>query len=293
MSTPSKQMLHAAGAGYGSLNAEAAGKLRAFILSGIDAGGGFKGLDKRPDLYYTVFGIECMLAARMDASQAHIDKFLATYNSDTTTELLSLASLARLICRTGLAYDRQAGTMIERMERFRRDDGGYAGSIDSPSGSVYASFLATLAYTDMEKELPASEKLADFILGRQAAGGGLVNRTSESGPCSTATAAGIVVLDYLGLTTALHADWLQSLACENGGFRFSLKSEAADLISTSTAIHALSGALSGRERRLQHAEFVQSFWHPDGGFCGVPQGDKPDCEHTFYALMALGDLVNG
>lgn len=286
-------MLNAAQAGYKSLTPDAAERLRIFILSRIDVRGGFKALDESPDLYYTVFGLECMLAAGMDIFPAHIDELLSRHNTETASNILTVASLARLICRIGCVNHAEMARLAEQIEEFRRDDGGYADSRDSLSGSVYASFLITLAYSDMNAELPDGEKLINFVLGRQAQGGGLVNRCSEAEPCATSTAAGIVILNHFGMSTALHAGWLQSLEAGSGGFYLSVKSATADLISTAVAVHALSQVSAGHGRSLLHAEFVRLFWHPEGGFCGVPAGDHPDCEHTFYALMALGDLVNG
>ncbi len=293
MLTPSQQMLNAAQAGYQSLNSEAAEKLRAFILSRIDADGGFMGLDNRPDLYYTVFGIECMLAAGMDTAPAHIERFLSMSNSDVSEELLAFASRSRLVCRAGSSCDWQVARLVEQIEGFRRNDGGYADSVSCFNGSVYAGFLATLAYSDLNKEMPVSEKLVDFVLGRQTPGGGLINRSSESKPCTTSTSAGIVILNHFGESASIHSDWLQELACEEGGFQLSAESIGPDLISTAVAVHALSRVSAGHGQSLKHARFVQSFWHAEGGFCSVPADGPPDCEHTFYGLMALGDLVNG
>ena len=37
-------------------------------------------------------------------------------------------------------------------------------------------------------------------------------------------------------------------------------------------------------------EFVDLLWQDNGGFIGHPADDVPDCEYTFYALLALGIL---
>ncbi|MFW5870883.1 MAG: prenyltransferase/squalene oxidase repeat-containing protein [Verrucomicrobiota bacterium] len=290
---PSQEMLNAARAGYRNLSSEASEKLRAFILSRIDASGGFKGMDESPDIYYSVFGIECMLAAGMDISVAGIDKLLPGNNTTTAGSILNISSLIRLRCRTGYSDKGETAALAGQAEEFRRDDGGYADSRDCRNGSVYASFLAALAYWDINAEVPRADSLVDFVLGRQAPGGGMVNRCSEAEPCCTATAAGIVILNRLGVLTAVNADWLQLLEARNGGFYFSLKSKTPDLISTAVSVYALSLVSDGPGRNMRHAEFVQLFWHPEGGFCGIQAGERPDCEHTFYALMALGRLING
>ena len=38
--------------------------IRDFVLSRLDDSGGFLGREDRPDLYYTVFGLDCLLALR-------------------------------------------------------------------------------------------------------------------------------------------------------------------------------------------------------------------------------------
>ena len=65
-----------------------------------------------------------------------------------------------------------------------------------------------------------------------------------------------------------------------------------DLLSTATALHALSSLhtpIDGiREACL---DFVDSLWTSQGAFYGTWADDVPDCEYTFYGLLALGHLA--
>ena len=64
-----------------------------------------------------------------------------------------------------------------------------------------------------------------------------------------------------------------------------------DLLSTATALHALSALhvpIAGL--RDPCLDFVDSLWTNRGGFFGTWADDAVDCEYTYYALLALGHL---
>ncbi|MBT7298332.1 MAG: hypothetical protein HN849_02405, partial [Victivallales bacterium] len=42
--------------------------------------------------------------------------------------------------------------------------------------------------------------------------------------------------------------------------------------------------------KTKTAAFVESCWDESGGFGAIPD-TTPDCEYTFYALLALGALA--
>jgi hypothetical protein len=62
-------------------------------------------------------------------------------------------------------------------------------------------------------------------------------------------------------------------------------------LSTATALHALSELcvpLTGlRETCL---DFLDTLWTSRGAFCGSWLEAAPDCEYTYYGLLALGHL---
>ena len=76
-----------------------------------------------------------------------------------------------------------------------------------------------------------------------------------------------------------------------GGFFASCSTPVPDLLSTATALHALS-ALHVPTAGLRDPclDFVDSLWTNRGGFFGTWADDTVDCEYTFYALLALGHL---
>jgi hypothetical protein len=107
------------------------------------------------------------------------------------------------------------------------------------------------------------------------------------------TAAAVVVLRHLG--GRLERDtgmWLLDRCHTGGGFFAAPAAPVPDLLSTATALHALSSLrvpIAGiREACL---DFVDSLWTNRGGFFGTWVDDEADCEYTYYALLALGHLT--
>jgi hypothetical protein len=64
-----------------------------------------------------------------------------------------------------------------------------------------------------------------------------------------------------------------------------------DLLSTATALHALTALhvplTPIAERCL---DFVDTLWVNRGAFYGTWADEQPDCEYTYYGLLALGHL---
>ena len=85
--------------------------------------------------------------------------------------------------------------------------------------------------------------------------------------------------------------WLLDRCHARGGFFASCSTPVPDLLSTATALHALSALhvpIAGL--RDPCLDFVDSLWTNRGGFFGTWADDTVDCEYTFYALLALGHL---
>ncbi len=53
--------------------------VREFVLEQISPEGGFKDREGKPDLYYTVFGIECLLALRAELPVARLAPYLVSF----------------------------------------------------------------------------------------------------------------------------------------------------------------------------------------------------------------------
>ena len=126
----------------------------------------------------------------------------------------------------------------------------------------------------------------------RAADGSYANHPGLPSGLTTATAAAVMVMRQLDATPGRDAGmWLLDRCHTGGGFFASRNTPVPDLLSTATALHALSSLhvpIDGlREPCL---DFVDSLWTNRGGFFGTWADDAADCEYTYYALLALGHL---
>ena len=58
---------------------DASDLVREFVLEQMSPEGGFKDREGKPDLYYTVFGIECLLALRAELPVAQIAPYVESF----------------------------------------------------------------------------------------------------------------------------------------------------------------------------------------------------------------------
>ncbi len=64
-----------------------------------------------------------------------------------------------------------------------------------------------------------------------------------------------------------------------------------DLLSTATALHALSGMKTDIGPLKEAAlDFVDTLW-TGKAFCGSWADDTADAEYTYYAMLSLGHLA--
>jgi prenyltransferase beta subunit len=134
--------------------------------------------------------------------------------------------------------------------------------------------------------------IAASLQALKAADGSYANHPGMASGLTTSTAAAVLVLRHLEAAPDRSAGvWLLDRCHPRGGFFASPATPVPDLLSTATALHALSTLhlpLGGlREPCL---DFVDSLWTNRGGFFGTWADDDADCEYTFYALLALGHL---
>jgi hypothetical protein len=86
--------------------------------------------------------------------------------------------------------------------------------------------------------------------------------------------------------------WLIQRCSRQSGFAAAPLVPVPDLLSTATALHALSQFNSlPPEITDRCLDFVIGLWDESGGFVGHALDRTPDCEYTFYALLALGNLA--
>jgi prenyltransferase beta subunit len=268
--------------------------IRQFLTSQQIPGGGFADRSGNSDLYYTVFGLESFLALRDDPPVSETAAWLRSFGGGDGLDFVHLACLGRCWATVARGDFRETPreAILERLERFRSRDGGYAQACGAATGTVYAAFLALAAYEDFHVAMPEPDGLLCSLESLRAADGAYSNHAGAPRGITTSTAAAVLLLRHLGETPdGAVADWLLARAHPQGGFFALPDAPIPDLLSTATALHALSAMQVPFESiRESCLDFIDSLWTNRGGFYGSWADDKIDCEYTYYALLSLGHL---
>ncbi len=277
---------------------ESADAVRDFLRRQLAPDGGFPGRDGRSDLYYTVFGLEASLALDTGIPCDRVADYLNRFGTGESLDFVHLACLIRCHASIsefrGEAVDaRTRRQMTTRLQSYKAQDGGYNAAAHAERGTAYGSFLALGASQDLGIDCPDLNSMAASIQSLQMPDGGYANEATMTVSATAATAAAISILHYLGRPipeAAVH--WLQEQANPQGGFaaiRMPAGPAIPDLLSTATALHALSlaGALTD-DTKEKHLDYLDTLWTPQGGFRGHWADDVVDCEYTYYGLLSLG-----
>jgi prenyltransferase beta subunit len=265
----------------------------AFLRERLNPDGGFQDRAGASDLYYTVFGLDALIALQESLPVEQSARYLDGFGDGASLDFVHLACLAR----GWAALRRQPDSVVvdrllARLEACRNDDGGYATTPMAAHGTAYGAFLAMGAYQDLGRPLPAAEGVLKSLQRLRAADGSYGNHPGLKSGVTTATAAAVLVLRHLDAALDRAAGlWLLDRCHTRGGFFASCSTPVPDLLSTATALHALSALhvpLAGL--RSPCLDFVDSLWTNRGGFFGTWADEAVDCEYTYYALLALGHL---
>ena len=272
-----------------------------FLLEQRHPDGGFQDRSGDPDIYYTVFGLEGLVALRADPPVDSIAAYLRRFGAGDALDFVHLACLARTWATVdgfgggsgALLDDATKDAIAARLETFRSADGGYAQTPDEESGTVYAAFLAMGAYQDLRRDMPDPERLIPSIAALRAPDGGYANFAGMDVGLTSTTAAAVAIHRQLG--RPLDGDpgaWLLARHHAQGGFVAAPEVPMPDLLSTATALHALA-ILQVPLAPIQDSclDFIDTLWTNRGGFYGSWADDHVDCEYTYYGLLALGHLT--
>lgn len=265
------------------------------LLEPIARAGAAPDRNGRPDLYYTLFALAGLDA--LDAAWPHdaVRAFLLTHAEGSGLDFIHLGALAR--CWAFLGTDTMppglAPALLDRIEAFRKPDGGYDGDPALAHGTAYGAFVALGASQDLGRTPPRLLDLARSLQSLRAGDGAWNNLPNAPVGATNATAGAVVLLRHIGLHPEPQiGDWLLARAHPQGGFLSVPGASLPDLLSTATALHALA-ALDRRLTSSLHErclDFVDSLWSAEGGFHGHWADDLFDAEYTFYGLLALGHL---
>lgn len=255
------------------------------------------GLDRagRPDLYYTIFALAGFQALDIEVPREKVSTFLRSHDDGAALDFVHLSALARCWAVIGrkqmpAGLDR---ALLDRMETFRKPDGGYEGDPKLAHGTAYGAFVALGAYEDLGHTPPHPLKLIQSLKRLETPDGGWSNVPGAKTGATNATAGAVTLIAHLGFPLNERVgDWLLAQVHEQGGFLAVPGAPIPDLLSTATALHALA-AMEWRLPSGVHErclDFLDSLWDARGGFHGHWADEHLDAEYTFYGLLALGHL---
>lgn len=276
---------------------ESSDLVRGFLRRQQNEDGGFRDRSGRSDLYYTVFGLEGLVALQADFNPASTARFLDQFGTGDGLDLVHLCCLAR--CRATLTHWGAPApghdwppAIAARLNTFQARDGGYHPVPASPTSTVYASFLVLAARQDLRLPEPHPDRLRDAIGALQGEDGAWANERPVRIGATNATAAAVTLLRNLSAPVSRQVGaWLRARFHPQGGFVAVPGAPLPDLLSTATALHALSGLQENisdlRERCL---DFIDTLWTNEGAFHGHWDDHHLDAEYAYYGLLALGHL---
>jgi hypothetical protein len=272
---------------------DAADSVVTFLRNQLNDDGGFKDRAGASDLYYTVFGLDGLLALRADLPGSRVHTYLQSFDP-SKLDFVHVSCLAR--CYAALPPDLRATApreaILARVESFRAADGAYNAAPNSKFGTLYGCFLALGAYEDLGLPIPDPQALLTCADHLRADDGGYANQRDLPVGLTPSTAAAATLMRHLGRAPdpAL-AQWLLARCHPEGGFFATPLAPIPDLLSTATALHALAGMHADFSHLKEPClDFLDTLWSSQGAFYGNWSDDALDCEYTFYALLSLGHL---
>lgn len=253
---------------------EAAEPVARFLTEQLNVDGGARDRSGTSDLYYTVFTLEALIALRQELPVDRVRPYLESFGAGGGLDFVHFASLAR--CWAAIGEKWSTGFLGTARRTAEAIFGG--------DGSVYHEFLRFGAFEDLKLPLPPKETIARRILELQSPDGSFLGTTPT-------TAGAVTLLHHIGVDVPKSAvDWLLARVSPKGGFLPAPDSPLPDLLSTATALHALTAAhasIGGLKDSM--LDFVDTLW-TGKGFCGSWADDVVDSEYTYYGLLALGHL---
>ena len=284
-----------------SVLGDATGKVAEFLDSqwvaapreGFESGWGAADRAGKPDLYYTAFLLDGLVALSTELPVAKVRPFLESFGEGEDLDLVHRACLVRCWAALGIGWPTETfrSRVLGYLEGCRSADGSFAMDAGRAQGTLYDAFLALGVYQDLGAPLPAANQLGAALHGLRTPDGGFSNERELRWGMAPSTAAAVAVLRQLELDVPKDVGpWLLSQLHPKGGFKAIPDAPLPDLLSTATALHALS-ALDvelGAAKELC-LDFLDTLWS-GRSFYGHWADDVLDCEYTFYALLALGHL---
>lgn len=247
-----------------------------FVLSKQMPEGGFAGRLGGTDIYYTDFALRTLLLLGVKDASTRTAPYIAKQTTPprNATECFNRLNCVRLLAHSGIKIALDVGPIRELL-------------IGTPR-NAYDALLAALCFemlgerlSDMMHELPTTIAAC---------------REDAENPQQTNSVAAASA--FLRMHDALDTDiadrvaaFLTSIQTARGGFLAHPTAPIPDLLSTFTALVALSdiGALAAADL-ASAASFVRSLATPEGAFRSCESDPEGDVEYTYYGVAAAALL---
>jgi len=308
------------------LSADARAAVCGFISSNLHQNGGFCDRSGKQDPYYCVFGYSLVLALNIPINLEEQYSYLENYRQNNQPDFIHAISLIRchmllaaikekqrlgrtanFLKKSGLLKQLWQKKLSKKLhseltdcfaviEKYRSADGGYnQEKRDADTTTTYAAFIAWGLFDDLTYKPEINAHLAALIQQLKCSDGSYANQpNSTTGPV-TSTAAAIITMVENNLTVPEETlNWLMERQTRHGGFTANAAVPLPDLLSTATALLALSLANTDEHglTRTNTKDLIQNFvdlhWDESGGFFGSAADQTADIEYTYYALLTLG-----
>ena len=237
------------------LEGDSLNKIFRFILSRQNRDGGFRGRGAESDLHYTVFAMACLKAIDYPIPVFKVWKYVRSFGMGRKLDLVHLVCLFRLRSAFPMLGTTRR-RFLKQLEKHRDQ-------------STYGLFLKLLAEEGSMSDHDPVQVSPDAPT-TQLAAALLVNRQKDKG-----------IIDAL-----------MGRFSESGGFAPTDRIAEPDLLSTAAALFALVDAGANLDGIQQPCfKYAESLWRDSGGFAGHVADGFEDVEHTFYALLTIGSLI--
>ena len=272
---------------------DAAELVRSFLMKQFHSDGGFIDRQGNQDLYYTVFGLDGLQSLDALPEASKWKPYLESKGAEGGVDFVHLCCLIRCLSIAPEINDSK-DHLLKKLMEFRCPDGGFQPEIGAEHGTAYGAFLAVGALQDLGINLDDYQSgIIQSLSNLRTSDGGWGNDTKQRSGATNATAAAMTTLRQFGKTPEPDASqWLVSNCHPMGGFLANKLAPIPDLLSTATALHALSGVQYeiSEELRERCLDFIDTLWTNEGSFHGHWHEDELDTEYSFYGLLALGHL---
>jgi geranylgeranyl transferase type-2 subunit beta len=276
-----------------------------FLLQRQNQDGGWSGREGNSDLYYTSFALRSLailglldgpvaersasfLQSQLSSRQSFVDLMSLIYSH----QMIEAASSIDAFREVQVDWATAVSALLAEL---RRDDGGFAKSIDGKASSTYQTFLIAICMELLDKQIDDPDRAITFLRNQQQDDGGFleIRVAKRSGVNPTAAAIG-ALRTMNGLDDEISEDAAEFLlelqADTRSGFPANTRMPMADVLSTFTGLVTLWDLDRLADADLLSAKRYVESMQRDGGFAGFELDPDKDVEYTFYGLGTLALL---